>query len=449
MTAPFSNYLAAQALSGYGYDDDELELAAMGAYGVGPMMAARKAMRFLKNRRAERCSRFLERHPNAAQHAASTPGVPNLPMPVNMPNPAAPNLPIPGASNAITVHGYGSMYDLDGYGAYGDETDDLDDEEMAAEEAEVDQLLGEDDDDDEWGDDYDDDEDGAAGFGANLARIDRRIGKLKEKLSRLEAKLDATPQRRRRKRRRLMRAINRIKRRIMRKQGKKERKAHKVAAKLGVPAAVLLAGGAGAAAGYGLSRAAVSRTEQQIDRAAAERAMGVGGQSTRVPYMGQEIRIPFVDATTGSPVIRVTVAAGGVGLRTATISMVTQILSYASFEVLGVDTDLKVRTTDVQGVGLSDALVNVLLNSIFVNGGINLLYQTENVSFGAQTVSGQLTCARSIPGIRSNVTLDKNNTASLTATFRQEIDNIAAIEASFQAALVCRVKSDTMARRAA
>lgn len=308
--------------------------------------------------------------------------------------------------------------------------DEIGDEDLGADDDEIAALEG---DDDAIG------ADGNEAVGATINQIDHRLGRLRTKLATLQARYDGTPPHRWRRRKHLLARIERVRTLIAKKEAKRQAKIAVLAAKMGVPAAALLAGGA--------AGAAVGMQAQQLRQAQADAAFNYNGTVPRQTPAGEEQRVSFQDTTTGSQVVTIAVAAGA-GLRTAAIAMITPLISFAKFRVTGLD----VKFQSIQGQAAantalaSEMLINVLLTNVTVNGGINLLYTTLDVCFGAQTVGNQLSARRTVPGLRGNPILDKNNTASLTATFRQELTTTVAITATFEAALITEVLEDAQAR---
>lgn len=284
--------------------------------------------------------------------------------------------------------------------------------------------------------------DGNEQVGATVTTLEHHIARLRTKMATLQARYEGTPVHRFRRRKHLLKRIEHVRELIAKKEAKRKAKIAIIAAKLGVSAAALAAGGiAGAAAG---DMAAQMRQGQ------ANAAFGLNGVVNRQTPAGEEQRVSFQDVTTGSQVVTITVGAGA-GLRTAAINMITPLISYAKFLVTGLDTKFQA----IQGQAAANTalaaemLLNVLLTNVTVNGGINLLYTTLDVCMGAQTVGNQLSARRTVPGLRQNPTLDKNNTASLTATFRQELTTTVLITATFEAALITQVLEDNQARAGA
>lgn len=313
----------------------------------------------------------------------------------------------------------------------GEEDDIAGDLDLAGEDAEID-GLGEDDDDAVGAD-------GREDVGASVDGISNRIDKLQAKLLRLQARLDATPTWKRRRRTKLAKMIAKVRATIGKKEAKRQRKLGILAAKLGVPVAAL-------AAGY-VAGSRVQEATGELRQAQVQRAYNRTGTFGRSVPQGEEQRVAFQDAATGSQVVVIAVAAGA-GLRTAAISMITPVISYARFKVIGLDAKLQAVQGQGPGAGAlaSEILINCLLTNVTVGGGYNLLYTTEDVAFGAQVVGGQLSNARTIPSLRGNPVLDNNNTATLTATFRQEITTTVTLSATFSAALVCEVLDDSSVR---
>ena len=129
----------------------------------------------------------------------------------------------------------------------------------------------------------------------------------------------------------------------------------------------------------------------------------------------------FNDATTGAPVSNVTVGIG-VGLRTATINMITPVISYSEFEVIGIDVNFSIRQDNFTPAGGTvpvdprEIVARLLLTSAVTGGSINLMYgNAVDVGMAAQLVSypGTMGLSRSIRGLRANVVQDKTNQTAI------------------------------------
>lgn len=329
-----------------------------------------------------------------------------------------------------------------GLGGADDDTDLGDDAELAGDEDEI-EGLGADD------EDVQGIEGEGEALGATVMQIDRRLSRLEQRKATLEAKLMSTPPTKFRKRARLQKAIARVRELIARKQARKEKKIEIMAAKLGVPAAAVAA-----AAATGTATAALQSVEQQLGQAAAAKAANMFGVMSVTPNAGIEMRWPFQDTSTGSPIVNIAVTPGS-GLRSASILMETPIFPYAEAEVIGLDTKLvAIQGQAAANTALaSEMLVNMLLTQLLVQGGIQLMYAPSGIDLGfaGQTAGNTYSFAnqgmRTLPGLRQAPALEQNNIANLAVTFRQEITNTVQIDAAFQAALVVRVTKDKQARK--
>lgn len=406
MSAPLAAFYAANALG----EDDFAAMEAiaameeMGRRGHGARRLFHRAHQGHQQNRLAHCARFL------SQHGFQV---------------------MPGGG------GGGGRFGEEDDDMNGDADDPILEQELAADEEEVSALAGE---DDEFGGDSKEE------LGADIGKMDHKLAKLHQKKHKWEMRLAATPEHRWRKRNRILKHIQKIDRAIMKVEGRKERKVNKIAAKMGVPPAVVAAAlvGGGAAAGMGITaqqRNQVVNTAQMLESAAGSAAYGLNGRVERVQATRVETRLPFNDATTGSPVVAIQVAAGA-GVRTAAINMVTASFPYAKFTVRGLDIDLNLQQSTVAGVGLAEALVNMLISQLVVNGGINLFYGLQSIKFVGQSVDNHASARRTLTGLRKNPTLNRTNTAVLAATFRQEVTTSAVLNATFQASLVCDVEED-------
>lgn len=320
--------------------------------------------------------------------------------------------------------------------------DDIDgDDDIAADENEIGEIEGEE--DEQVG------ADGNEEIGATVTQIDRKIVKLQNKLQVLELKLAQTPNWKSKRRNRIMRAIERVKRAIGKRETKKEKKIERLAAKLGVSAAVVGAGLAGAA-GAGVTAASIHRAEQAIAKGEANVAQGILGFSPLTPQEGMELRIPLLSGT--SPIALFTVGIG-VGAREVTVGpLTTPLVSYASFDIVGLDVEVQVQPgVNAQGLPPGDLLINAIASNLTVNGGVNLLYAAQSITQAGQGGRNQSGTGyqfnRTFSGLRDNPVLDANNTAQFTAIVRQEIDNAAAIRGTLAAALIAKRRTDTSLKR--
>jgi hypothetical protein len=157
------------------------------------------------------------------------------------------------------------------------------------------------------------------------------------------------------------------------------------------------------------------------------------------PPAGEGIRIPLL--ISNAPLATFTFAAGA-GSRTQAVTASTPQITFAGFRVYGIETIVQLQPT-------SEGLVSVTIDTTIVNGGVNLLYASQNASFAGQGgTAGSATGGKAtIAGLRQNPILEPNNTATLTATIRQDATNAAAINGTIQFALIVRSVSDNQAGR--
>jgi hypothetical protein len=319
---------------------------------------------------------------------------------------------------------------------FDDDSSDLGDIEGAID------ALGEDDED--CGDD--------AGEGEQIGSLrskHKKIGKLSDKIVELKAEYAATPKYKVKRRKHIKRLIARAEKHIDKKEAAIERKQAKLARAMGVPVAAVAAAGTAAGFAGGVSASRMFATQRAMDQAAGEASMGMLGASIRSPREGNEMRLGFIDSVSGTQVGRITVPPG-VGLRQVPVTMTTPNIAFASFKVVGIDFRLQVNQANgAGGFPLAQLLINMLINTVLVNGDINLIYSPEDVAMGAQVVGGQLSSSRTIPGLRENPILDRTNNATANGIFRQEIDNTTNIEAAYTMALVVQRLRDPSAERRA
>lgn len=401
MSAPLASWFNANRMNGA---DDVLAaveaLAAMDEL-AGPGRFARRGGQAMSRQRLSNCIRVVQRH---------------------------------GFQVVRGGGGEGMGEDFEGDDEYGADEADLD-QEIGADEVDVEALEGE---DDEYGGDTKEE------LGADIPKLDYKLKKLQAKKDKWEARYNATPEHRIRKRKRIRRHIGRIDKAIARVEGRKSKKVDRIARKMGVAPAVVaaaLGGGAAATMVPGAQRSQIADTERLLNDYAGNRAMGLNGRVERVQGVRVETRLPFVDATTGSPVVAVQVTAGA-GVRTAAINMVTQSVPYAKYQVRGLDIDFQFAQALANGSAAAEALINILITSLVVNGGFNLFYNTQSAWFVGESINNHLSARRTLTGIRDNPILERTNTATLAATFRQEATTTLVLNATFQAALICDVLED-------
>jgi hypothetical protein len=321
--------------------------------------------------------------------------------------------------------GWGFMADDFG----GDESD-LDDVE-----AEIDAV----------GDDFGDEEasaDSAEEIGAAGTMAARRARRLSDRITSLRAMQAAAPPGSRRARR-AAKLIGKAERKRDKKMAKVAKHQRKLAAILGVPVAAMaagaMAGGVSADSGYA--------AEQWMQQAQGMAAMGVQGFMGRSNPEGQEMRLAFNDVATGQQVSRFTIPPGG-GLQLVPLSLVTPIISFASFRVIGIDINFQARQLLTGAfINPNQLLLNLLLNNLTVNGDINLVVAPVDALATSQVVNGSLSCARTIAGFRENPVLDRTNQTTTALTVRQEIATTTTIEGSLTASLVVQRVRDPAAER--
>lgn len=157
---------------------------------------------------------------------------------------------------------------------------------------------------------------------------------------------------------------------------------------------------------------------------------GQFGVIERTPYSGAEIRLPFLED--GDPYSVYTFPAGAA--QTQTLNLATAIIPYAGFIVRGVDCTLKIaRGENSAGFPNQDILLNMIVNSIKVNGKLDLTYGAAPVEFVSQGVDG---ARRALISLRENPELEQNNTAQATVVVRQEITTAEAFSWSVSFALI-------------
>jgi len=339
------------------------------------------------------------------------------------------------ASQGYSCHKGGGAEDAEEMGA---DDDPILDAEIASSEEEMGDICG---DSDECGGDSKEE------LGADLHSINHKIAKARYHIEKWEMKLASTPEHRVHKRRRIHKHLQHLRKHLQKLEARRDRKIQKIAAKLGMNpamvAAALAGGSAAAAAGVGGGQLReIQVASRMLDEAAGNSAFGVSGRQERVQFERSETRIPFVDSTTGSPVVAIQVAAGA-GVRTAAVNMVTQSIPYARFRVKSLDIDLNFQQSNQStGVGLAEALINMLISQLVVNGGLNLFYNTQSIKFVGQSIDNHASSRRTLTGLRKQPIMERTNTCVLAGTFRQESTTTVVLNATFQAALICDVEED-------
>lgn len=325
-------------------------------------------------------------------------------------------------------------FDDDGLGLYDlgadDSIDGADEAELGAIDDEIGALA--DDDDDDVGADSSKEE-----IGASLAKTKQKISELEALRNRLEAKLAATPARRRAKRKHLAQRLDHVNKLIAQKKKKAGRKTERLAAKLGIPAAALAAGG-GAAAALGISRGDIARAEGDMAVHEALAAQGIFGVYGKTKLPGEEEYLSFLSA--GSPSVLVTKAIGGAG--SVSVTLATAGIQYADFRVLGIAID-----ATIQPGAAIDVLPTITVDNWGVSGGINQVYGSLPIQFGANgqmstVAGGPIQTSRRYTSMRAPADLVRTNTATLTLTFNQAIANAAAINITINAALIVKKLRD-------
>jgi hypothetical protein len=163
-----------------------------------------------------------------------------------------------------------------------------------------------------------------------------------------------------------------------------------------------------------------------------------------VEQAGEECRIPFdfLDAE-GKPigqVARFTIAPGE-SLRTIAHKWQTPAISFASFDVVGLDINFKAVELLHDGRPNRQMLVNVIGERTTVDGSPNLQYAPLDLIPDAQLTETAITAAYVTKGLRA-AKLDKGMQAQCSVAVRQEITNQTPIEGAMTLALVVRKRDD-------
>ncbi len=333
--------------------------------------------------------------------------------------------------------------DYDGFG--GDEVfDDFDDEVYdeydeivgASDEAEMAELLEDPDDDN--------DESTVEGIGRTLEGLEYQLVKIDRKLKEKKSEYNKLPMRRKRRRHKLSQDITRLSRRrtkiVNKIQAKRPKYDAKYEKKYNEPPAPhpppgVVPPGTGVPGGFTF-RPGAAPVAGAYPYVMAERPPGTG------------MRIAFRDDITGSKYTRITVTPGA-NLRTAAIAMTTTGVAFGRYRVRGVEYKLQAVKPFLSATGIEqEMLINVDFTRVQVAGNIDLQLQDLDASQAAMSTNGQLSVARTLTGVRQDSVLDKTNTATLAAIFRQEITTTATnVEAVFTAAVIVDTISDTAAQR--
>ena len=332
--------------------------------------------------------------------------------------------------------GFGGDF-IEGFGA----DDDDDPDEIAADEEEVAALEA---DDEQVGSD-----DVPQELGATVRTLERKMGRIDDKIMKLEAKLEATPAWKPKRRQRIKMHLARLRRAKSKKAARLEFKQSKLEAKMGLPSGALAAAGGGvaataaAAAALGMRPSDIGVTERMMARAQAMNALGIDGRYEALPGEGEQVSVPFLFS--GSEVLEITVPAGAAA--DYVISGQTGAIPFASFEVVGLMVELSanVPRDALTGFPMAEQLITTRIQSFGVFGDKNLLYGTQSINFAAQNAA--LMGRRVITGLRDNPALDKTNYCTLNGIFTQHLTTTVDYGAVLQAAAICRRRSDPAAER--
>ena len=151
-----------------------------------------------------------------------------------------------------------------------------------------------------------------------------------------------------------------------------------------------------------------------------------------VPAPGQLVKVPFQDAGNNRTVLAI---VGGGGVQTFTMNLTTPQITFAGFQVVGVDVSARLAAgQNAQGFPNQDILPSLEATNLNVNGDVNLFYGTQQVEFAAQW---DRVANRVISGLRANPPLQPNNIANLQLVYRQEIGPTNSYNVRISAALVC------------
>lgn len=288
--------------------------------------------------------------------------------------------------------------------------------------------------------------DGNEAVGATTLRISEKIQKLQAKLIRLSEKLERTPSWKVKRRRKIQHLIDRTRRAIEAKQSKKDKKIAKLAAKMGISSAALAAAMASSDPN---TAAKIAHADAMLARGQVNAAQGIMGFRSTTPDEGTELPIPF---TANSIPFAEWQLTAGAAPRTVVVTMVSQPITYAGFRVKGVRFELQAQPgVTAAGLPPGDTLLNASLDSVVVNGGINLVYQPVSITnmFGMRGQPGTFWAVPNTHagGLRDNPELVVNNTASMQVTIRNSVAIAAAINGTLSATMICERITDAMATR--
>lgn len=323
--------------------------------------------------------------------------------------------------------------DIAGYDLEGDD----DDADLEGDELDIEQLGN--DDEEEIG------SDGEEALGGTALAVDRKIGKLEQKLAKLEAKLEATPTWKVKRRRKIQKHIARVQHHLAKKKAKKQAKLAKLAAKMGVTTAALAAMMVNPSPD---TAAKVAQADMSLARGEVGRAQGIMGFRSTTPDEGTELPIPF--EANSIPFAEWQLTAGA-GPRTVTVTMTSQPITYAGFRVKGVRLELQSQPGISNGVSPGDTLLNGSLDSLVVNGGFNLVYRPVSIT-SMFAMRGQPSMFWAVTnqhagGLRDNPELVVNNTATVQVTIRNSLTIAAAIDGTLACTMICERTSDAWANR--
>jgi hypothetical protein len=340
----------------------------------------------------------------------------------------------PGRGGGAQFRGFRSPFvisgDEDELGGDGDELGALDEQELSGIDSEIANLSG--DDDEVAGDSRE-------ALGASFVGLNRSIGHLNELLQKLEARYNATPHMRFARRKHLLKRMETVRKHIEKKQAKLANKRDRLAAKMGVSPAVLAAGAGGLAAA-GISRSDLALAER--DMAAGGARMGEGFMSFWGPRTAPdalEVTLPFSNGT--SPALYITKGAGAAGSAGA-ITINTPAISYADFELMGVDIQAIItmaQATDVPPV--------ITVTNWGIAGGFNQVYSEQPINHAGgqigQAGAGILSYSKNLPALRQDkIELGRTNTASMTLNFWAMKQNGGVIDVVVTASLKLKTKRD-------
>jgi hypothetical protein len=315
-------------------------------------------------------------------------------------------------------------------------------EELAADEQELAAI------DDEIGALEGDDEivsgESEEALGATMTGLQTKIARLEALHSKLEARYQATPFFRPKRRKALLARMERVRKAIDKKRAKLTNKTERLAAKLGVPAAVLAAGGAGIAAA-GLTRGDVVQAQNDIARGQVRNMEGFNSfWGPRHAPDALEVTLPFYNSTV--PGLYLTKAAGAAGAAGA-VTINTRSIAYADFELAGVDIQAVITLAQA-----ADVPPLITVSNWGISGGFNQVYDEQPINHAggqiANSQAGMLSYSKTLPALRQDkIELGRTNTASMTLNFNALKANGGVIDVVITASLKLRVKADDNLKR--